>query len=234
MEVSKTRYYMNSPCEIIREISEDFSEVKVYPKFADSFEGSQWCTECMAGSGYSSHTCEPYQDVIDAINDTQAAMIIVVENRLLHDKPVEFAKWEKAREILKKAENDTKEQREISDGIKKEIFRVNQHLSWLKSCTQDASETLANKNDKISKLENEISQLRRSLSGIKDAVSINGITLSMSAGSLRELMLTSVKMEALEAGGVDNWEWYGESLTGVDIEAEADKRLSSISIKSIA
>jgi len=47
-----------------------------------------------------------------------------------------------------------------------------------------------------------------------------------------ELKLSFEKLQLLEAGGVDNWEWYSESLypeddkTGSDIESiEADLKL---------
>lgn len=39
---------------------------------------------------------------------------------------------------------------------------------------------------------------------------------------LAELLRTERKMQALETGGVDNWEWYGESLK--DFHKEEDKQ----------
>jgi hypothetical protein len=71
------KYYMNNPCKVIREINENYSEIEVYPKFVDDVEGSQWCSACMAGSRdgtHISHECEPYQEVIDYINDSDASM----------------------------------------------------------------------------------------------------------------------------------------------------------------
>lgn len=34
----------------------------------------------------------------------------------------------------------------------------------------------------------------------------------ISEDELRELLYDSLKLEALENGGVDNWEWYGASI----------------------
>lgn len=39
---------------------------------------------------------------------------------------------------------------------------------------------------------------------------------------LRELELAERKLRALEAGGVDNWEWYGESLKEFNKENEIE------------
>ena len=36
-----------------------------------------------------------------------------------------------------------------------------------------------------------------------------------------ELLIDSAKLRLLEEGGVDNWEWYGESLE--DLEDEIDE-----------
>jgi len=34
----------------------------------------------------------------------------------------------------------------------------------------------------------------------------------ISESDLRELLHDSLKLSALESGGVDNWEWYGDSI----------------------
>ena len=36
--------------------------------------------------------------------------------------------------------------------------------------------------------------------------------IAISASELIELVAAQMKLMALESGGVDNWEWYGESL----------------------
>ena len=35
-----------------------------------------------------------------------------------------------------------------------------------------------------------------------------------------ELLAAEIKLNLLEAGGVDNWEWYGESLFGDHLEKD--------------
>ncbi len=36
------------------------------------------------------------------------------------------------------------------------------------------------------------------------------------------------KLDALEAGGVDNWEWYGDSIEGFDIPEYVSSELAKI------
>lgn len=38
------------------------------------------------------------------------------------------------------------------------------------------------------------------------------MTTTISKRDLCDLLITQEKMRRLEGGGVDNWEWYGESL----------------------
>lgn len=44
------------------------------------------------------------------------------------------------------------------------------------------------------------------------------ITISMSR--YEQLMASERKLEALEAGGVDNWEWYDEAMEAYQDEEE--------------
>ncbi len=41
---------------------------------------------------------------------------------------------------------------------------------------------------------------------------------------LEDLLRTERKLEALEAGGVDNWEWYSESLKEFNKQEEEEER----------
>ena len=45
---------------------------------------------------------------------------------------------------------------------------------------------------------------------------------------MKELLRAEAKLNALEAGGVDNWEWYGESLKDWFAENELDERLEAL------
>lgn len=233
MGYEMNKFYMNNPCQIIREIGDDFSEIVVFPEFADSFEGSQWCTECMAGTGYSSHTCAEFEEVIEAIRDTQASMLVMAENRLIQDAPVEFAKWSRAVDELKKTQSKTKEERLDQSKIKsKSTDLFNRNVISSDRLMSKASQ-IEKMNESVGQLEREIYELRSSVNNSKGLVSVGGVTLSMSVQELKEMISKSLKMERLEAGKVDNWEWYDDALEGFNEDLETDRYISELKIESI-
>ena len=54
------------------------------------------------------------------------------------------------------------------------------------------------------------------------------MTITISKKEYFDLRLASAKLLLLECGGVDNWEWYGESLKGWFAENERDERLQAL------
>ena len=52
--------------------------------------------------------------------------------------------------------------------------------------------------------------------------------MTISAKRLKELERAEAKLSALEAGGVDNWEWYGESLKPYHEENELEESRSDL------
>lgn len=54
--------------------------------------------------------------------------------------------------------------------------------------------------------------------------------VEISISEYEELLKSEVKLRLLEEGGVDNWEWYGDSLEGLDEEYdEIDDVISALS-----
>ena len=53
--------------------------------------------------------------------------------------------------------------------------------------------------------------------------------IELSASEYRKLERDLKKLRALEAGGVDNWEWYGESLTDWFKENDEDELVDRMS-----
>lgn len=50
----------------------------------------------------------------------------------------------------------------------------------------------------------------------------------ITAQRLKELERAEAKLNALEAGGVDNWEWYGESLKDYNANIGREEQLEEI------
>ena len=117
------KYYMNNPCVTVRAISEQLCEVQLNVHFAEDLEGSGWCSECLAGSGYSSHTCEEYQNVLDVIQDEEHSIFCIVECRLLHDKPIEIKAHNFLLEKVDSLKKELKERQELQKEWSKDIKR---------------------------------------------------------------------------------------------------------------
>jgi hypothetical protein len=64
--------------------------------------------------------------------------------------------------------------------------------------------------DALEKLKDDISAKRSELSHLED--SINDLSPEYSSEELAKLRKRDFKLTCLENGGVDNWEWFGESL----------------------
>lgn len=181
-KINDMKWYMNNPCKIIRVINDNFVEIEVYPEFADDISGSDWCCACMAvaGSGaYPSHTCEPYQDVIDKINETDTAMLVVVESRLLQDHPVEFkpmiALRSKANDLLKQSEqlrNDIYEQRKLLDSMRGELkdLIMQQSIVGLNIASSKYDEMLIDR--KVDRLKSKRFELKQEIKEYKEYLAL--------------------------------------------------------------
>lgn len=228
--MESVKYYMNNPCEVIRVISDDFVEIKVYPKFVDDdFNGAGWCTECTAGSGYSSHTCREYQDVIDYIVDYGQSMIVVAESRLVHDAPIEFKQWKSLRNSIK---SKSQELSSINDSIcsgKKDVSWMSQYCVDLKEELQDIKDDISTSSERLNELRQKERELERSLGKAESAVYLGSVVASMSVDELRGLIEAKIILDSLKSGGVDNWEWYSESMPD-DIESEVSKEIAKIRV----
>ena len=233
------KFYNNQPCVVIREITEGFSEIKLHPHYTDGIDGSQWCTACMVGSSVYvvSHTCDKYDQVIDAINETATGMIVQVENRLLHDEPIEKRAYdgilkeiEEGKAVLKQAQDEVSRCKDVIRASRKTHKTTEE---WIEAGSGRLNEI----NEKINAASNELENLTSATAGAKSSaakIDLGGMTVSMSADDLKELILASVKLRHLEKGGVDNWEWYSESLPSHDdLNIEVLSEIRSLSIESI-
>ena len=212
------KFYMNNPCKIIREVNEDFVEVEIYPLTEDSTQsGGFYCTPCMVG-GTSCHSCGEYQEVIDNINAEREdkCIISIVEKRLLQDEIVELKQY-------KKLHDQVVEKHKEYGEIRNKIYDGNQSLKGLQSAILYHEATIDNLIEDINKAWkdlDEVQEARRlchvevnSLKSTKTKVILEDkFSVNISLDELKGLFEAKHRLDALEQGGVDNWEWYGESL----------------------
>lgn len=85
--------------------------------------------------------------------------------------------------------------KEIRDGVSEELYK-----NLFSSIKKDVT----------AKIQNVVSKLLSSIDGTE--IKVKGTEESISKEELNELRHRNEVLSALEAGGVDNWEWYGESI----------------------
>jgi len=205
-EITK-KYYMNAPCEVIRKISDDFSEVKVYPQFRDDLEGSQWCTECMVGNQGTPqrHTCDEYQEVIDALQDVENYILCIVENRLLADEPIEFKKIKALDNVIKVKEDIISNNSSTISVLNNKIDIQEKYLEELKGFIAKSEEIIENNKQEMEIYSNKILDLK------KQYTITTPRNIDITKEEYEHLLKRDYILNKLEIGGVDNWEWYGES-----------------------
>jgi hypothetical protein len=156
-------------------------------------------------------------------------MVVIVENRLLADKPIEF----KALKEIRKRISETSERNE-------KLLEENKHMSNCLSTALSDLHSVAveinNAKDLLVQTTVETNAERDALAKVNQKISdkitganIGGATVDIDGAHLLELITAKITMERLEAGGVDNWEWFGESI-GDDIDEAASEELSQLPV----
>lgn len=205
---------MNQMCEVIREVSEDFSEIKVYPDYIGDLDGSMFCTACLAAPPgcHPSHYCEEHQNVIDAIRGSEPSMVVLVENRLLQDEPIEFKPSIKLRELVDTLKKEWDKLVKDNFNLTSDIKRLSEYLTTIKEdiynseIEQDSIITnLSAQRDKLTEITHFNTKLKKKLNALRGEVTIP-------LHEYVDLLKSDIKLGALEAGGVEHWEWYDESL----------------------
>lgn len=231
--MSTIKYYMNNPCEVIREITPEFSEVKVYKTFDDEMCGRDWCVGCLAGhtdGTPNSHDCYQYDDVIEALRDEESAIIVIVENRLLADEPVEFKAWDSVRKDIESMRSQRDDVRKETLDLRNEKSRLEKEIPYLVDESRAVAESLARKIEESNACERSANKARKELNSMeadKTRIQVaDNILINISLDELRDLIYDSRKLHYLEVDGVDNWEWYGESFPE-DLDEEADSILKT-------
>ena len=126
-------------------------------------------------------------------------------------------------ELLKQISKMKVEKQEL---IKTLLFLESKKLT-LNNETEKASKELNNFLDRITnrtkdlhELEEKITEYSADLKDVK-IVSDMGISIKITPEKYEELLTSQNRLCALEAGGVDNWEWYDESLGDSDHQENA-------------
>lgn len=98
----------------------------------------------------------------------------------------------------------------MTDNFSLLVERIESDLEY----AQEWKPTYGDTDEDITKNDARIVALEDLLSYAKDIalVTNKSDTVTISKDEYFRLLVADAKMDLLEAGGVDNWEWYGESL----------------------
>jgi chaperonin cofactor prefoldin len=237
--MSEIKYYNNNPCKVLREVGEGFSEIVVFPHVQDlDMNGGDWCIACQVGGidgAYPSHTCDPYQEVIDVINDQREdeGVVVIADNRLLHNEMVEWKAWKTIKDRCEKVTESYNDVRRkncdmliTSCKLESKIKTLEEDITLLEQTKEVLLGKVNTAYDEYDSLKGKINQAMKDPLVVLD----NNFKVELDIHTLRSLIEDSIKLEQLESGGVDNWEWYSESIDFDNLDDTVDKELSSYKV----
>ncbi len=218
------RYYMNNPCVVIREIADEFSEVKMIPRFAKGMSGEYWCDACMLGSldgAHINHRCYEFQNMIDIINSEQSAIVVLVENRLLHDQPVEFKPCVGLVERNKELEASLEAKRLEYEEFKIRLKIAQKELGDVQAQAETERTNLVGIKSAIETTSSDLERIQ--------CIKCGGSEVNITLKQLYQLFETQYIFESLKSEGLDNWEWWDESMPSEqEIDAHVAGRITNL------
>lgn len=223
---NELKYYNNRPVLVIeKDENTDFYKVLVkveiqgknLDEIAESFRG---CDACMVGhksTCYCDERVNEANELLEIIfteNNIDEENFFYVRGKELRDHPFEWKENESLKDKIKGAKN-------VLDGL---IDIVAENKSLIKQ----QEKQLSDNKEEIRKMD-AIVENRKALTEIviKDYDKLKADIKSMESqkkliivdsevkinySDYEELLDRNEKLTALENGGVDNWEWYSESL----------------------
>lgn len=213
IELNKVYYYNNR--QVIPLIQEYSGIYKCYINYNIDHDvtGSNFCIECMAGHGYSSHKCDIAQDVIDAVMENISdADIIFIPEVYLRDYPVEYKEYVK----LKKQNNElntlNSELIESNNLLKDSIQISGNNVLELEKQKENLLSEIKELENAYTRLKNNKNELNKDIDNLNKKIEVDYTNISISFDEFKELAINSMKYVDLRNGGVDNWEWYYNSI----------------------
>ena len=212
------KFYQNNPCLIIRDVNELFCEIQLNTHFAANIEAEYYCTpsECRAplsGGEAAQEEFEQAQAIIEDIQNEEHSIICMVEKRLLHDKPIEA---NTINSLTRKIDDQklefesTKilhtEWQQAVNGLKSKADLLKSEIQTLE-LSREANFNI-NKTAKagIDRLQDKFNSMLVYISDWR------GKDKFITKSEHEALTYRDRRLSALEKGGVDNWEWYEDSL----------------------
>jgi hypothetical protein len=206
------KFYQNNPCVIIRDIDDNLAEVVIGHQFAGDMELTGQCMGCNVGDSDNklACTCDEHSWIIEEVQEEVNRIFVIVEKRLLTDKPIEHLTLiDLHKQVLVESESFAKtkllheEWRQVVKCYKDQSKALKTEIESLTVSTAAASKIKDTALSGVEKLQEQYNKL---------LVQIGYGNTKISMHEYNELEKRDTILTALEVGGVDNWEWYDESL----------------------
>jgi len=206
------KFYQNNPCVVVRDINEDLAEVVISHHFAGDMEVTGQCEAWNVGDSDNklSCSCDEHSWIIEEVQNEENRICAIVEKRLLTDKPIEHLtlidlhkQVVAESESLNKTEELHEEWRVSFKNYGDQVKAIKTEISSLQLSREAEQNLTDTAKDGVKKLQEQYSKI---------LVTIGYGAQKITTSEYDKLVERDAILSALEAGGVDNWEWYGESL----------------------
>lgn len=226
------KYYNNKPVIVLKKHEEaDFYQVLVNLEIqnvdldfiAESFRG---CHACMVGHKSTCYCDDEVAKAYDIVERIMEEYEIKDENLFyvpakdLKDKPFEWAENEKLKAQIATNKNILNGLIDIVAENKSLIKQQEQHLNDNNSKIAASDRVVENREYLKKSADEDYQKAKEKLKKVKaelENIAIDSET-SISREEYDNLCKRDRILTALENGGVDNWEWYGESLSALEEE----------------
>lgn len=215
IEIGQKYYYNNRPVIVLEKVdTTDFIKVLLNSKVnLDGITGENFCSLCMSGGGYS-HECHNAQDVLDIVKDEcKTQEICYVLSNELNENYFEYVandKLKQENDSLKTLNEELKSKQKL---LQKAIDKLCLDKDLLHKNVDNLKDKCKEKQDEVIEIQNKIRDAEKQLAEREVILAADGILkISIPSSELHLWFDSYLKLEALQAGGVDNWDWYYESL----------------------
>lgn len=220
------KYYNNKPVLVLEKHPlTDFYQIRVDLEISDVdldyiAESYRGCDACMVGHKSTCYCTDKVNEVSDLLNqimeDSKISVsnLFWVEGKDLKDKPFEWAENEKLKQGILKNKDILNGLVDIIAESKSLIKAQEKQLKDNEDSIRKSDAIVENRKalSKISDKEYEDSRLSINLlKEQKTKITVEKSDIELSYKDYKNLLERDELLSALEAGGVNNWEWYGES-----------------------
>lgn len=218
MNKESIKFYQNNPCLIIRDVNELFCEIQLNTHFAANIEAEYYCTPSefrapLSGGEAAQEEYDQAQAIIEDIQNEEHSIICMVEKRLLHDEPIEASAIKSLQRKVEKQNAEFEETKILHDEWREAVNGLKSKSELLKSEIQTlelAREANININKAAKSGVDKIQEKYNSmLVYISDWRSKDKF---IKKSDYESLAYRDKILSALEKGGVDNWQWYEDSI----------------------